>query len=118
MDARLMGKGVVPHDGFIDGDGNPSNLGQQTRGGIDLLGDHIGFHAKQVFSCLKGHHHFFQRSIAGPFSDTVNRALYLPGPIRHGSQRVCHRQSEIVMTVRTPGHLIRAFRVVDEITHQ
>ena len=118
MDARLMCKGVVAHDGLIDGDGDPGNLGQQAGGGIDLLSDHMGVHTKQSFSCLKGHHHFFQRGIARAFSNTVDRALHLPGPIRHGSQRVGHRQPQIVMTMGAPGDLIRALRMVYEVTHQ
>ncbi len=34
---------------------------------------------EQIRARLNGHHDLFERTIAGPFADPVDRALHLPG---------------------------------------
>ena len=45
------------------------------------------------------HDDLFERGVAGPLADAVNRALDLPDAGRHRSVRVRHSQAEIVVAV-------------------
>ena len=45
------------------------------------------------------HHYFFQRAIAGPFADAVDRAFNLPGAVLDAGQAVGHGQAQIVVAM-------------------
>ena len=59
------------------------------------------------------HHHFLERRVAGTLADAVDRALDLTGPARECCQRVGDGQTEVVVTVRAPDHLIGARHAAD-----
>ena len=74
--------------------------------GDQALGADLGVAAEVVVPRLHRHHDFFQRTVAGPFADAVDRAFDLAGPVFDGRQAVGHRQSQIVVAVDADHRLV------------
>src|ERR1700676_3031431 len=64
-------------------------------------------HPKAVLPYRQRHHHFLQRRIPRPLSDAVDGALDLPHSRADRCQRICHRQPQIIVTVRAQRYPLR-----------
>ena len=63
----------------------------------------------------EGHHDFFERAVAGPLAEAVDRALDLAGAVLDGRQAVGHRQAEVVVAVNADHRLVDVRHALDEI---
>ena len=106
MDAGLMGKRVAANDCLIPLHLHPGDVGEQSAGrheagrvdprrGMVVVG--AGAHR---------HDHLFERAVAGPLADAIDRTLDLPGPVFDGGQTVGDRQAEVVVTVDADHRLV------------
>ena len=62
----------------------------------------------------EGHHHFFERAVAGPLAEAVDRALDLPGAVLDGRQAVGHGEAEVVVAVDADDRAVDVRHAVDE----
>ena len=92
MNAGFVGKSVLADNGFILLDKDSGNIGKEVSMRIDLLGDNLGIEVKEIAPGTAGHDKFLERSITGPLSDPVDRALDLACPILAGGDGVGHSQ--------------------------
>ena len=92
-------KGIGSDDSLVRLDDHTRDLADQPTGLGNLLGPDAGVGVEEVFASPQPHDDFFQRGIAGPFTDPVDRAFHLPGPFRHRRQRISHRHPQIIMAV-------------------
>ena len=60
----------------------------------------------EVAAGAQGHDDLFQRAVAGPFADAVDRALDLPGAGLDGGQAVGHGQAQVVVAVDADHRLV------------
>ena len=71
-----------------------SRLVGTRRCGVDL-----GIGVEVVAARSQGHHDFFQRTVAGSFANSVDRAFDLTRAVFDGSQAVRHGQPQIVVAM-------------------
>ena len=100
MNPRLVSEGIFTDDGLValhlqtgERRNQPADRIDPPR--VDVRGQIVNIAAR-----ANGHDNFFQRGVAGPFADAVDRALDLTSAVLHRRQRVRHRQPEIIMAVR------------------
>ena len=79
VNARFVGKGVGPHDGFVGLDHDAGNHAHQAAGGIDVLGLDAGVEGHEVPASVQGHDHLFQGGIASALADAVDGHFGLTG---------------------------------------
>ncbi len=63
----------------------------------------------------EGHHHLFERGVAGAFADAVDGHFGLTGTVDHTGYGVGRGHSEVVVAVGGNDHLVDALHVVDQI---
>ena len=101
-----MGKGIASYHGLVRLNGHIHQRTHHAAGGIDLRGVDIGIDAKS-FMALHDHGNFFERSIAGTLTDTVDGHLYLTGAIEHTAYRVGRSHAEVIVAMRGKDGLAR-----------
>ena len=101
-----MREGVLAHDRLVvlhregrDGRDQLRGAGQHRRLDARLVGQHVAASADR-------HHDFFQRRIARPLAEAVDRALDLPCAARDAGQRIGDREAEIVMAMGREDRLV------------
>ena len=106
-----MSESVFADDGFVRLNFYTGDTGQHLRRTHNFLCDDSRIRLVQIFSRLHSHGDFFERSIAGAFADSVDSAFQLSSPRFHRGQRICHRQTQVVVAVYGDIHGIqrRAF---------
>ena len=68
----------------------------------------IQVQAEIVAPGLECHHDFFERTIPGPLSQSIDRAFNLPSPADlYASQRVGNRHAEVIVAMHRPDCLVR-----------
>ena len=79
-----MREGVCTHDSFIRLYRKTRNAGNQA-GAIHDLGriNLIDATRENILAGLDRHDDFFERSITGPFTQTINSTFHLASPIEH-----------------------------------
>src|SRR5271157_370592 len=99
MYPSLMSKGVGANYSLIRLDGDARYSSDEAACVENLLRDYAGMRAKYILSGFEDHRDFFEGRVSGSLTDSVDSTLHLPGAGLDGSQRICHRQSEIIVTV-------------------
>ena len=66
----------------------------------------------RIVAHLHRHHDFFERGIACPLADAVDRAFDLPSARTHSGKRICDGHAEIVMAVDGKDRLIRVWHAL------
>ena len=61
---------------------------------------------------VQRHHDLFERGVAGPLADAVDRHLDLPRAVLDRGQRVRRRQPQVVVAVRRDDDVVRARHVL------
>ena len=61
-----------------------------------------------VAAGAQGHDDFFQRAVAGPLAEAVDRAFDLAGAVLDGGQAVGHGQAQVVVAVDADHGLVDA----------
>ena len=119
VNTGLVGKGIITDHRLIDGDGNAGNLRQELTGGVNLFGHDLGADmGEHVLARSERHDHFFHGRIPGAFAYAVNRTFHLAGAVLNGRQGIGYGQTQIVMAVRTPGHISAAGNRFPQILKQ
>ena len=118
MDARFMGKGVRTHNGFVGLYHNAGDHGDQTTGGMNLLGFDTEIQSHLIPAGKKGHHNFFQGRIPGPLTDTVDGHLHLTSAGPYARQGIGRGQPQIIVAMDTHDSLVDIGCVRPHISHQ
>ena len=99
MDPGLVGKGIIPDDGFVCRYPHARKLADK---GARLL-DFIKLQARpctvEIFTDPKGDGDFFKGCISCPLSDSVDRPFDLIGSVFDRCQGVGRRHPQVVMTM-------------------
>src|SRR5688572_3479147 len=104
-----MRERVAADYGFVGLDHQAGEVRQQPAGGIYLLRVDTDLEPKEILAGVQGHYNFFQRSIAGAFTDPVDGAFDLPGAMLDGGERIGHGKPEVIVTVHGKSGLSDVF---------
>ena len=89
--------------------------------GHEPVGGDVGGGVVEVVPGAQGHDDFFERAVARPFAEAVDRAFDLPGPGLDGRQAVGHGQAEIVVAVDADHGLVDVRHAIaesaDDVAH-
>src|SRR5213596_206795 len=96
----LMRKRVRAHHSFVRRHLCPCNLREQAARWEKLIQANVRRHPKTLFAHGQSHHHLFQRRVACPLANSVDRALDLPNAGANRSQRIRHGHSQVVVAMR------------------
>ena len=78
VDARFVGKGVLPHNGLSGGNGNGGERSRHAAGADQFLCIYTGLGAQNIPAYMERHDDLLQRGVARPLSQPVDRTLH-PG---------------------------------------
>ena len=114
VDSRRVGEGVASDDRLVGLHGHVHQARHQMRG----LGDELRVDARvdvEFAVAAQRHHHLFERGVARPFADAVDRYLGLSGAVENGAQRVGRRHAQIVVAVGGDDRTVDVGDVFDQI---
>src|SRR5439155_14059300 len=100
VDPGLVGERVSADHGLVRLDREPGEIAHEPRRGRDLLS--LDPAAELWELCRprpEGHHDLLEGSVAGALSEAVDRDLDLPGARLDGGERVCGRESKVVVAM-------------------
>ena len=81
MNARLVGEGVAADDRLVPLHLHAGDVGHQPAGGHEPLAVDARVGLIKIAARAQRHDDFFQRAVAGPLADAVDRAFDLPGAV-------------------------------------
>ncbi len=111
VDAGLVREGVLADDRLVVLHREARDVRHLAADRHDLGGVDAGAVRHDVVAHAHRHHHLFQRGVAGALAQAVDRALDLPGAGLDGGQAVRRRHAEVVVAVRRPDDLVRAWHL-------
>ena len=121
VDAGLVGEGVLADDRLVALHLDAGDVGHQPAGGHEPLGVDARVGVVVVVPRAQGHDDFFQRAVAGPLADAVDRALDLARAGLDGGQAVGHGQAQVVVAVDADHGLVDVRHAVaeraDDVAH-
>src|ERR1041384_7991797 len=100
-----MRERVAARDRFVWLHFEADDARQQLARRIKLMRLDARLERETIGAHVQRHHDLFERRVARAFADAVDRALDLSRPRFNGGQTVCHRETEIVMTVNANDHV-------------
>mmetsp|Transcript_100316 Transcript_100316/g.279272 ORF Transcript_100316/g.279272 Transcript_100316/m.279272 type:complete len:521 (+) Transcript_100316:2515-4077(+) len=107
VDAAGMRKGVGANDGLVGLHNEARGLRDELGGRHDLRSVDADIQPEIVAPRAHGHHDFFERAVASPLAQAVDRAFDLPGAADlHAGQRIGHRHAQVVVAVHAPDRLV------------
>ena len=118
VDAGLVREGVGADDRLVRLDRHAGVRADQAAGADDLGGVDVRVQPVDLRPGVQRHHHLFQRGVAGPLADAVDRHLDLPRAVLDRGQRVGRRQPQVVVAVRRDDHVLRARHVLPDAADQ
>ena len=105
VNARFVRKRVAADNSLVWLHFKSDDAREQLTGGIKLLGSDARVKRQTIGAHVQRHHDLFERCIPGAFADTVDGALNLPRACFERGESVCHRESEIVVTMHADDHV-------------
>src|SRR5258708_8979304 len=99
MDPSLVREGIASGNGFVGLHRDSGDLAQQLAGREKLLADYTSVVRIAIGTDPHCHHNLFERSVAGAFADSVDRALHLPRTGSDCGQRITNSQAENIVAV-------------------
>ena len=119
MDARFVCEGICADNGLVRLDDNAGVIADEFADAADLFGVDSRFQTEDGMAGVQGHDHFFQRGIAGPFADAVDRYFGLTRACTNARQRVGGGHAQIIVAVNGNGNvLVHARRILDDAIDQ
>ena len=109
-----MGEGVAAHDGLVGLHGHVHQARHQMRS----LGDQLRVDIRvdmDILVAAQGHHHLFERGVAGALADAVDRHLGLPGAVQDAAQRIGRSHAEVVMAMGGDDRPVDVRNAIDEV---
>lgn len=100
-----MGEGVDAHHRLVAGDDRLGDLAQNLGGADQVAAVGAGRNAIAVLADLQRHDDLFDRAVAGPLADAVDRALDLTRAAFDGGQGVGDRHAQVVVAVGREDHV-------------
>ncbi len=101
-----MCKGIRTDDGLVRLNRKSGDTGYQARGSDNLRGINLSLHRKDILTGAHRHDNFFQRSIAGALTQTINGTFDLPCALHDGSEGVGNRQTEVIVAMHRKNCLV------------
>ena len=111
VDARLVGKGVLADNRLVPRHHQAGDVREFAAGRHEELRLDAGRDAVNIGARSQGHDDFFERRVAGPLADPVDRHLDLPGAGANAGEAVRDGQTQIVVRVRRENNLVGPFDV-------
>ncbi|MNC35734.1 hypothetical protein D3C75_842280 [compost metagenome] len=101
-----MRKGIGSNNSLVARNSHPGQLADQTAGTGDFRQDKRSLGTKKFAACLQCQSHFFNRRIAGPFPNAVDRTLNLIRTVLDRGQCIGSGHAQVIMTVGTKLNLL------------
>ena len=99
MDAGFVGESVLADNRLVSLHDHAGDVGDQAADGDEALGLHAAVGAIEVVARAQGHDNLFERAVAGPLAQPVDRALDLSGAGLDGREAVGHGHPQVVVAV-------------------
>ena len=99
MNTGGVREGASADNRFVSRNGHVANLADGLAGAPDFVVIDAGVHVHDVFAHFDRHDHFFQRTVARAFADTVHRTFYLTRTGVDGGDGITHGQTQIIVGV-------------------
>ena len=115
VDAALVGEGVLADDRLVELHRKAGDRRDVAAGAGDVLGVDAGAEGQAVAAHLQRHDDLFERGVAGPLADAVDRHLDLARAALDAGQAVGDRQAQVVVAVGGEDHLVGARHVLDQV---
>ena len=106
MDAGFVGKRVAADDRLVALHLHAGDVRDQPAGRHQPLRVDARVGVVIILPRAHRHHDFFERAVAGPFADAVDRALDLPRAVFDAGQAVGHGQAQIVVAMHADHGLV------------
>jgi hypothetical protein len=107
MNAGLVREGVPADDGLVGLDALAGDFRQHLARCVQLFADNTGLDRQPIGSDARGHHDLFDRGVAGALANPVDRAFDLACARANRGERICDRQTEIVVAMRAEDRAVR-----------
>ena len=121
VNARLVGEGVLADDRLVALHLDAGHVGHQPAGGHQPPGVDVRVGMIEIVAGPQGHDDLFQRAVAGPLAQAVDRALDLPGAGLDGGQAVGHGHAQVVVAMDADHGLVDVGHAVaerlDDVVH-
>ena len=111
----LVGERIAADDRLVVLHRERGRRRHQLGGAVEHLGVDADLIGQHVAPRLDGHHHLFERGVAGPLADAVDGAFHLPAAGADARQRVGHRHAEVVVAVHGEDRLLRARHLLHHV---
>src|SRR5260370_31599929 len=108
MDTSVVREGIASGNGFVGLHRDSGDLAQHLAGREKLLADYTSVVRIAIGTDPHRHHNLFERSVAGAFSDSVDRALHLPRSGSDCGQRISNSQAEIIVAVSGDRYILNS----------
>ena len=118
MNARLVRECVCTHDRLVALHHHARQLAHQAARRKQLLRLHARLQAIVIAPHLQRHHQLFQRTIARPLADSIDRHFHPPRPALDCRQRIRHRQAQIVVAMHMHHHILQLRHMLVQIGQQ
>src|SRR5215203_2260897 len=118
VDARLVQKGVAPHDGLVRGDLVARDVGDHAARVGELAGLDADPCAVVVRARGERHHDLLQRGIPCPLTDAVDSYLDLAGPDLDPCERVGDGHPEVVVAVDREDALLECWHPLPKLLQE
>jgi hypothetical protein len=117
VDAGLVREGVLADHGLVALHGQAGDARHQPADRVQPFGVDAAWQVEVVAARPHRHHHFLERTVAGPLADAVDGALDLPRAFLDRGQRVGHRQSQVVVAVHAEHNLVDVAHILFEMAN-
>ncbi len=115
VDAGLVGEGVAADDRLVALHLNAGDRRDQPAGGHEPWAVDPRVGVVVILPDAQGHDDLFERAIARPLADAVDRAFDLSGAVLDAGQAIGHGQAEVVVAMHADHGLVDVRHAIHEI---
>src|SRR5208282_6149755 len=98
-----MRKRIRADNGFVGWNRHSEQVGDHAAGAEELARLDSSAYPVVVGAGADAHDDFFQRGVAGPLANSVDRPLHLARTIANACQRIGYRETKVVVAVDADG---------------
>ena len=111
-----MGKGIAAYDRLVRLHRHIHQARYHTAGRINFLRIDVGFNV-DILMAFNNHRHFFERSISGTFTDTIDSNFHLTGSIQHTCHCVGGSHTQIIVAMGGNDSIMNAVHMFHQILY-
>src|SRR5688572_12282997 len=115
MDPGGVCEGVRADNGFVARDRHVGYLADNLAGAVDFFVINVGVNVHVVAAGADRHDHFFQRSVTGAFTDTVQCAFNLARTGLYRGDGVTDSHAQIIVAVNGNNRFINVWNTLIQI---